>query len=476
MISYCLIHRKKGRIWGGDSMHVMVVGLNYRTAPVEVREKFVFQADELPRANYILRNTKSILECIIVSTCNRMELYAVVDQEHPGSHMLKAFLSSWFGIPVEQFSQHLYIHVEDDAIRHLFRVTTGLDSMVLGETQILGQIRDAFQVAQQNGSTGSVFNTLFKQAITLAKRAHSETEISQNAVSVSYAAIELGKKIFGTFAKKRVLLIGAGKMSELTATHLNANGVADVMVINRTLEKAQEMAQRFNGTALPWDQLVDALLEADIVISSTSATKVILRAEDVRPVMKRRQYRPLFMIDIAVPRDLDPVLQEIEGVFLYDIDDLEGIVEANLKEREHEAAKIEVMIEEEIEEFQQWLEMMGVVPVLAALREKANSIYEETMRSLENKLPDLSERERKQIRKHSMSIINQLLKDPIIQTKELAGNAQREERLQIVSQMFGIEEQVVQKQRMDAERRRLAAEQTIEMVGLTVPFEKAPAR
>jgi glutamyl-tRNA reductase len=366
----------------------------------------------------------------------------VVDQLHTGRYYVKAFLAEWFNISKEELSPYLTIYEHDAAIEHLYRVVSGLDSMVLGETQILGQVRSSFLTAQGQGATGTVFNQLFKEAVTLAKRAHHYTDIGANAVSVSYAAVELGKKIFGNLSQKHVLILGAGKMGELAAKNLSGSGVGNVTVINRTKEKAEALAQRFEGNARSFEDLAGALLEADIVISSTSATEYVITKETMKEVEKLRKGRPIFMVDIAVPRDLDPSLSELETVFLYDIDDLEGIVEANLQERQKAAETIEIMIEAAVVEFKTWIGTLGVVPVISALRQKALNIQNETMKSIERKLPNLTERERKVLNKHTKSIINQLLKDPILSAKELAGQKDAEQSLQLFMKIFDIEHMV----------------------------------
>lgn len=424
-------------------MYILTVGLNHKTAPVEIRERFSIPEERLAAALRTLSQTKSIMECAILSTCNRMEVYAVVEQIHLGRHYIKAFLSSWFAMEKEDFTDFLNIRENDDAVSHLFRVACGLDSMVLGETQILGQVKGAFFAAQQEGTTGTIFNTLFKQAITLAKRAHSETEIGENAVSVSYAAVELGKKIFGRFNDKSVLILGAGKMSELTAKHLHSSGVSSVTVANRTFERAEQLAEKFGGQkACTLEEVPLVLKDMDIVISSIGAGKYLLTRSQVKEALKARKNRPLFMIDIAVPRDLDPEINELDNVFLYDIDDLEGIVDANLQERSREADKIQVMIAEELQAFKKWLHTLGVVPLITALREKASIIQEEVMRSIENKLPDLEEREKRLISKHTKRIVNQLLHDPIVRIKELSAQSNAEETLELFSKIFALEERV----------------------------------
>jgi glutamyl-tRNA reductase len=427
-------------------MHILVVGLNYRTAPVEIREQFTLAADYLPAALKELKDTKSILECVVVSTCNRTEIYAVVDRVHLCGHYIRGFIEKWFHVSREEFNKHLYILEHQKAIDHLFHVTCGLDSMVIGETQILGQVKDAFLLAQEVKTTGMIFNMLFKQAITLAKRAHAETAIGENAVSVSYAAVELGKRIFGSFAHKTVLIIGAGKMSELTAKHLHANGVEQILVTNRTVERAVELADKFNGKAGLFEELLEDLVSADIVISSTGSSEMVLTKEQVQSVLHKRKSRPLFMIDIAVPRDLDPSISELSNVFLYNIDDLEAIVDSNLAERSQEAAKIEAMITDEIKAYELWYKTLAVNPVIQALQTKTNLIHQETMDSLVKKLPDLDEREVKIIHKLTKSIVNQILRDPILRIKDMSAERHADEALDLFTKIFALEELLVEQE------------------------------
>ncbi|MCM3587641.1 glutamyl-tRNA reductase [Mesobacillus maritimus] len=425
-------------------MHIMVVGLNYRTAPVEIRERLTFDENNLKDAMQTLQNKKSILENIIISTCNRTEIYAVVDQLHTGRYYIKEFLAEWFGIEQAEFSPYLFAYEQDGAVEHLFKVACGLDSMVLGETQILGQVRSSFFIGQEEKTTGTVFNHLFKQAITIAKRGHSETDIGANAVSISYAAVELAKKIFGSLDNKHVLILGAGKMGELAIQNLHANGAEKVTVINRTYQKAEDLANRFAGEAKTLKELQCALVEADILISSTGAKDFVVTKDMMSTVNSLRKGKPLFMVDIAVPRDLDPAIADLENTFLYDIDDLEGIVEANLQERKKAAEKIMLDIEEEIVLFKQWLNTLGVVPVISALRDKALVIQKETMSSIERKLPHLSERDIKVLNKHTKSIINQFLKDPILLAKEIPSMKDSEEALDLFVKIFNIENQVAE--------------------------------
>ena len=430
-------------------VHLIVVGLNYRTAPVDLRERFALQEDDAHQALQLLQGTTSILEGVIVATCNRTEVYAVVDRLHLCGHYIRNFMETWFQVPRQEFNRHLYMYEDDAAVEHLFRVTTGLDSMVVGETQILGQVRGAFLLAQAQRTTGTIFNQLFKQAITLAKRAHVETGIADNAVSVSYAAVELGRRIFGRFNGKTVMIVGAGKMSELTARHLHANGASQIYVAGRTMDRARELADKFAGIAMTMDEAMDRLHEADIVISSTGAAHVVLRKHVVESAMAKRRKRPLFLIDIAVPRDIDSTCSGIPNVFLYDIDDLEGIVEGNMATRREAAAEIEKMIAEEQEAYRVWFATLGVGPLIRALQDKAAAIQEATLESLLRKLPELDERQQKVIRKLTKSMVNQMIHDPILRVKEMAAQKKNEDAMRLFIELFAIDGQVA-KLREDA--------------------------
>jgi glutamyl-tRNA reductase len=423
-------------------MHIISVGLNYKSTPVVLRECFAMADENLPDALAHLQDSSSVLESVIVATCNRTEIYAVVDQHQPNPNDLIKFMADWFGVPKDRFNEHLYVYDDMKAVEHLFKVTAGLDSMVLGETQILGQVKQAFLTAQENGTTGTMFNELFKQAVTVAKRAQSETAIGENAVSISYAAVELGKRIFGRFDDKKTLIIGAGKMSELTLKHIQANGSSTIFVANRTLERAQQLAASVNGIALTLEQIDQVLSDVDIIISSTGASEYVLHRDQVQHAMLKRRTRPMFLIDIAVPRDLDPHINELENVFLYDIDDLQGIVADNMAQRKQEAEKIEQMIGEEMTIFEHWYQTLEVVPIIRALQQKAAAIHAETLESLFNKLPDLDERERKLIQKLTKSIVNQLLHDPIAHVKDMAQERKGKEAMDLFTKMFDLEDQL----------------------------------
>lgn len=407
-----------------------------------MREQLTFSESEIEQAMIHLNNQKSILENVIFSTCNRTEVYAVVDQIHTGNHYVQQFLADWFQLKKEDFSPFLEIVKNDAAIEHLFRVITGLNSMVLGETQILGQVRDAFLSAQKIETTGTIFNELFKRAITFAKRAHRTTTIGEQAVSVSYAAVELAKEKLGTIENKQVVIIGAGEMGELTLRNLYSSGATNVTVVNRTLARAADLARRFQAQAAETKDLLNIIKEADIVISSTASTSPILSKEQLAPIQKQRKGNPLFLVDIAVPRDLESTIGELENTLLYDIDDLHAVVDRNLKSRQEAAGSIERLLEGEIIAFKDWVTTLGVVPVISALREQALSIQEKTLASILRKIPELTDREKRILNKHTKSIINQLLKEPIKQAKELGTTNKPTESLAMFIDIFGMDNAV----------------------------------
>ncbi|MCC4721600.1 glutamyl-tRNA reductase [Salinicoccus sp. RF5] len=445
-------------------MHVIALSLNYRKASVEEREKVAFKDEEVIPALHRLREQKSVLEAVLLSTCNRTEVYVVSDQVHTGKYYSQTFLADWFDLDLASVKRITDVKVGDEAIEHLYRVASGLESMVLGETQILGQIRDAFFTAQNEHTTGTMFNKLFKEAITVAKRGHSETDISKNAISISYAAVELAKKIFSRVDDSKVLIIGAGEMAEQSLLNLTSNGIRNVTVVNRSEEKAEHLAGRFNGKSASIDSLEQELAGADIVISSTAARNYVITEELVSEAMSARKGKPLIMMDIALPRDIDPTVGGMDNVYMYNVDDLQGLVDANLSTRQEEAAKIEGMIAESMDKFTEWVNMLGVVPVIQALRSKALSIHEETFQSVERKMPDMTDRERTVISKHMKSIINQMLKDPIIYTKEISGDRKASAKLEEIEQLFGIEEEVDairQQEKEKQHQKRLARKQEL---------------
>jgi glutamyl-tRNA reductase len=402
-------------------MHLTMVGLSHKTAPIEIREKLTFPAAIQRDALHRLTSADEVAEAVIVSTCNRTEIYAVTATEDGGTDAVIEFMCDYHGLDRHELVRYLYMQTGEAVVRHLFRVVASLDSMVIGEAQILGQVKEAYEHGFEHQSTGRVFNKLFRQSFEVGKRVRTETEIGESAVSISYAAIELAKKVFESLTGRTILIVGAGKMSELTAKHLVANGVTDVLVANRTYERAVELAERFEGTAIPYEDLYARMHDADIVISSTAAPGYVIGKQEVAGAMKGRRNRPLFLIDIALPRDIEPSVNDLSDVFLYDIDDLNGVVESNLEERMREARRAEVIIEEELGEFEAWLESMEVVPTVAAMRAKAEQIRQAELERALKRLGGLSEKELKTVEMLTEAIVNKMLHTPTTRLKEIAG-------------------------------------------------------
>ncbi|WP_010631144.1 glutamyl-tRNA reductase [Sporolactobacillus vineae] len=421
-------------------MHILSVGVDYKNTPVRVREALTFPAAELEKALTGLRETKSIFETVILSTCNRTEIYVVCDQLHTGRYYTKQYFAGWFHLTPESLKPFLVLREDQEAIRHLFRVTCGLDSMVLGETQILGQVRHAFLTAQQLGTTGTLFNELFKQALTVAKHAQDETQINDHPVSVSYAAVKLLQDVTGPLNEKSVLMIGAGEMSCLALKHLMSSGVRHLTVINRTKEKADRLAGQFHGRSVPFASLDASIAGSDIVFASTSSPDYLITKASLAPLLAARDTRPLILVDIGVPRNIDPETARLEQVRLFDIDDLERIVDQNLEARRRAAERITPLITAQMDRYAEWLHTLGVVPVISALREKALSIHSEMMERIDHKLPELTERERKVFSKQAKSMINQLLREPITRIKELSGSEHGKHAIEHFAEIFDIEE------------------------------------
>ncbi|MFC4101896.1 glutamyl-tRNA reductase [Paenibacillus xanthanilyticus] len=421
-------------------MRIIAAGLNYKTAPVEIREKLALSEQEIADMLAGLRASKSMMEGVILSTCNRTEVYAVAERKEQFMLDLAYIMERKFNLSKEQFAASFYVHEDNAAVEHLFKVTSGLDSMVVGETQILGQVRDAFLYSQSLPATGAVFNRLFKQAVTLAKRLHTETRIGQKPVSVSYAAVELAVRKIGALAGKRIVVVGAGHMSELAVKHMQARGADRIIVINRSYDRAAQFAGRFGIAASSWETLPELLSEAELVMTATGAAESVITADMLRRARLNRS-EPLLMIDMGVPRDIDPLADELDGVTLIDIDRLGAIVNENAEARAKEALKLTPVIQKERNDFALWMKELGVAPAIAALREKADAVRESAYQDMLKKLPELDERERKVIGKLTKSIVNQLLRDPILNIKELATGRGGEAAIEAFTRIFGIEEE-----------------------------------
>ncbi|MHB1014758.1 MAG: glutamyl-tRNA reductase [Desulfurivibrionaceae bacterium] len=417
---------------------IVIIGVNHKTAPVAVREKLAFSGD-CAGPLLTLMNIEGCRECCFLSTCNRVEVIFAASDPAAAAVAVRGFLFAKSGLADAEAQQYSYLYQGKEAVAHLYSVAASLDSMVVGEPQILGQLKQAYREAVEQKTTGAILNRLLHKSFSVAKRVRTETNIGGSAVSISYAAVQLAKKIFGSLQDKAVLLVGAGEMAELAAEHLVKQGIGRVIVANRTVERAAKLARQFNGTAVGLAELTTQLAEVDILISSTGATDLILRKDEVKPLMRQRKNRPLFLIDIAVPRDLDPELNDLDNVYLYDIDDLKNVVDVNKAEREKEALRAEGIVAEEVVKFGQWLEGMELAPTITAIRQKANGIREAEVAKTLGMLKSLSENERRSVEMLANAIVNKLLHEPMMFLKNSGPHDNPQLKLAFVRQLFGLD-------------------------------------
>jgi glutamyl-tRNA reductase len=417
---------------------LFVAGLSHRNAPVELREQLAVEEDKLRELLADVHGGSVARELLIISTCNRVEVYG--DAEVPGEARAAVFrhLCRHRGIDPAEVESQLYTHLEGDAVRHAFRVASSLDSMLIGEPQILGQVKDAFALAQSCATVGPVLHTLFTQAFGVAKRVRTETEIARHAVSISFAAVELARKIFDGLEGKAVLLVGAGKMGTLAARHLIDHGAFPVYIANRTWARAQAMARTLSGTAVPFEELDTALTTVDIVITSTGAAAPIIGRDAVQRIMPARRGRPLFFIDIAVPRDVDPAVNTLADVYAYDIDDLRQVVEANLRERSREAQRAEALVEREVGKFETRLRDVEVIPTIVSLRERLEEIRLGEVRKAVARLPDVTPETRAALEALSTGIVNKVLHAPITKLRESSRAGSSRSWLELVHELFAL--------------------------------------
>jgi glutamyl-tRNA reductase len=418
-------------------MHLTLVGLSHKTAPIEIREKLTFPAHVQPQALSALTHDTEIAEAVILSTCNRTEVYAVGTSDEVTDAVID-FLCDFHDLDRHELARYLYVVEGHAVVKHLFRVVSSLDSMVLGEAQILHQVKEAYDLSCESGTAQRLFHKLFRQSFELGKRVRTETAIGENAVSISYAAVELAKKVFDTLEGRTVLVVGAGKMSELTAKHLVSQGVRSVMVANRTYERAVELADKFEGTAIPYEQLFERMREADIVISSTSAPGYVIDKAQVAGVTRGRR-SPLFLIDIALPRDVDPAVNDLPNAFVYDIDDLNGVVQSNLDERMHEARRAEAIIEEEIATFETWIESLEVVPTIAAIRAAAEQVREEEFAKAAKRLGSLSAKDLATVEALSQAIVSKMLHGPTARLRDAAAEKDGYASVESARMLYGLD-------------------------------------
>lgn len=419
-------------------MNIIVVGLSHKTASVDIREKVAFAPTQMDKPLREVTALEDITEAVIVSTCNRVEIYATTRDIAGGISRLKRFMADYHKLSLETLEPHLYSYHSETAIRHVFRVASSLDSMVVGEPQILGQIKTSYGYAAEYKASGIILNRFLHKAFSVAKRVRTETKIASSAVSVSFAAVELAKKIFGDISDKTVMLVGAGEMCELAAKHFINSGVRGVMVTNRTFDRAVKLAEEFDGKAVAFEDMIDQLHKADIILSSTGATHFVIKHKDVEEVIRRRKLKPMFFIDIAVPRDIDPKVNDVENVYLYDMDDLQGVVASNLEQRQREAQKAEDIIDEEIGQFFKWLSSLEVTPTIVALRSKFEEIRQTELAKTTANWKDLTPDEQKRLEALTAAIINKLLHPPISTLKKSGQGGRNDLYVDALRQLFDL--------------------------------------
>jgi glutamyl-tRNA reductase len=416
---------------------LFAVGLSHRTAPIELRERVDFTRLGAAPALQALASRDAGSELVVLSTCNRAEIYAVAGPDGPDA--IGRFFAEYHDVPLATLAEHLYVRRGADVAHHLFRVAAGLDSLVVGEPQILGQVKSAYGTASDHGFTGAVINRLFHSAFTVGKRVRRETGLSEGAVSVSYAAIALARKIFGDLTDLRVVVLGAGGIAKLTAVHLKAQGVRDMTIVSRTLATADALARELAGRAVAWTDLGQALATADIVITATGAPEPVLTRHGVHEVMRSRPERPIFIIDIAVPRDADPAVGDLEQVFLYNIDDLQAIVKDNLSRRSGELAQAEAIVTEEVERFSAWMQTREVIPTVVALRERFEAIRRAEIARLEPKLAALPPDARERLDEITHLLVQKLLLTPTEQLKSARDPQAMATYAETLSQLFRLD-------------------------------------
>ena len=421
-------------------MELLVTGISHKRTPLEIRERLYFDESDLRTPILELFARSPIEEAVLLSTCNRIEVYARAEEFEPACQSIQEFFGQYHEVPQSVLKEHCYAMKLKETVRHAFRVASSLDSMVVGEPQILGQVKAAYRTALEAGCTGVYLNQLFEKGFAVAKRVRTETDIGENAVSVSYAAVELARKIFGTLRDQRVMLVGAGEMAELAAQHLVQLGVRSVQVANRSDDRAVDLAARFGGQAIEFNHLEAELVGSDIVLCSTGAPHPIIHREAVQRLMRHRRNRPMFFIDIAIPRDVAPEVQDIDNAFVYDIDDLEHVVTANIQEREREAVRAESLIEEECLAFLRWMETLEAVPTIVSLREQAEAVRRKELEELRSKLRTLSPEEEEAVNALTTALVNKILHAPITELKRRAASEDAPTYLRVARSLFGLDE------------------------------------
>ncbi len=419
---------------------LVVVGVNHKSTPVEIRERLAFTTGSIEESAEELISYPEIIENIVISTCNRVEIYARVYDIEKGVQRLKEFVCGNHNIPLEELDRYFYFHSQERVVEHLFRVSSSLDSMVIGESQILGQVKDAYTLARSLRSAGQVLNQLFEKAFNVAKRVREETRIAESAVSISSAAVELARKIFENLEDHTVMLVGTGEMAELAAKHLISYGVKTVYVASRTYERAANLAKTLNGSALDFQDFKEQLYRADIVISSTAAPKFIITHDMVEKAIQQRKNKPIFFIDIAVPRDIEPEVNNLENVYLYDIDDLQTVVSANMKEREKQAEAAMEIIHNEVAKFESWKDSLSAIPTIVSLRDRVEDIRKSETDKFLEKMPHLPGEDTDAIHRLTQSIANKILHKPTINLKKKTQSDEGPAYLKAIRHLFHLDD------------------------------------
>ncbi len=417
-------------------IRIVNIGMNHETAPVELRECLAREPGNTAKALASMRELECIKEGLFLSTCNRVEALYITENPEEARRVVLSLLAQLGDMSPDQFSGHVYSHENREATRHIFRVASSLDSLVKGEPQILGQIKEAYHEATQEKTVGVILNKLFHKAFQVAKRVRTETGVSDAAVSISFAAVQLAKKIFYDLNGKKVLLIGAGEMAELAARHLLNQGVSAITVANRTFERAVQLAKTFNGKPVSFEEIGSQIFEADIAITSTASSEFIIRYDQIKGSLRKRRNRPLFIIDIAVPRDVEPRVNDLENVYVYDIDDLKGVIEVNVAQREHEALKAERIVAEEVIKFEEWRKTLDVVPTIVSLQEKAEEVRQAEIKKRLAAMGNLTPSQVKAVEDLTLSITKKIINDPIVVLKKTTHEPARDLYLDVIRNLF----------------------------------------
>lgn len=423
-----------------EKLDITLVGLNHKTASVDLREKIAFSEEEVANALDVLGEISELKEVLLFSTCNRVEIAFTTSNHKMAAENVKSSISKIKHIPVSEFEKSLYTYTGNEAVRHIFRVASSLDSMMVGEPQILGQVKEAYRLATIKKTSGVILNRLLHRTFNIAKKVRSETGIGDSAVSISYAAVELAKKIFGSLEGKKILLVGAGEMAELAVEHLIRNRVGEIFVANRTFENGVTLAKRFSGTAIKFEEISSSLKDVDIIVSSTGAKEFVITRDDLKKIKKKRRNRSLFFIDIAVPRDIDPRINKLSNTYVYDIDDLKNVIDDNLEERNKEAIKGERLVDEAVIRFREWFDSLQVVPTIVDMKDKMSCIAEKEVARTVQQLKNLSEEDARALRKMTDAIINKILHGPISLLKNGGSHRDASLYLDITRTLFKLDE------------------------------------